>query len=253
MPVQVAGFAEALVRCQDFRGVEAQTLESALAKSDEPLQMQYADPSAELPLIRSGSEFSHLVFVQHGTVVPWQFPHSELGAPFLIGEHELLMDAERWVASYSAVSPSVVVRIPKRLMTQVLEDIPGVRGRMHELVMRRQSRFYWISLATSGTPRSRVAAALVSRLALEDRDFGVDRVIEVRQKDIGRLTTMSRSAVAAGFAELAEAKAIRWGAEPGARFTGEVLVPDVELLKEHAFLDVREREIQPLLGDEEDE
>lgn len=253
MPVQVAGFAEALVRCSDFRGVKSQALEAALAESDEPLQMEYAEPSSELPLIRSGSKFSHLVFVQHGTVVPWQFPHSELGAPFLIGEHELLMEAERWVASYSAISPSVIVRIPKGLMANVLDQIPSVRDRMHELVMRRQSRFYWVSLATSGTPPSRVAAALISRLALEDLDFGRDRRLSVRQKDIGRLTTMSRSAVAAGLAELAEARVIGWGAEPGSRFAGEVLVPDVDRLKEHAFLDVQTREIQPLLAGSEDE
>jgi CRP-like cAMP-binding protein len=178
---------------------------------------------------------------------------SELGAPFLIGEHELLMDAERWVASYSAVVPSVIVRIPKRLMAHILEHIQGVREQMHGLVMRRQSRFYWVSLATSGSPPSRVAAALVSRLALEDRDFGRDRRIAVRQKDIGRLTTMSRSAVAAGLIELAEARAIRWGAEPGSRFAGEVLVPDVDRLKDHAFLDVRNREIAPLLARRDDE
>ncbi len=94
---------------------------------------------------------------------------------------------------------------------------------------------------------SRVAAALVSRLALEDLDFGADRRVVVRQKDIARLTTMSRSAVAAGLAELAEANVIRWAARPGARFAGEVLAPDVDLLNEHAFQDVWEREIQPFL------
>lgn len=253
MPVQIAGFAEALGRCLDFRGIEPQTLESALGEANEPLEMQYALPSADTPLIKSGSEFTHLIFVQHGTVVPWQSPHAELAGPFLIGEHELLMDARRWVASYSAVTPSVIVRIPKGLMAHVLKSIPRVRETMHELVMRRLARFYWTSLATSGSPHSRVAAALISRLALSDEDFGEDRRIEVKQKDIARLTTMSRSAVAAGLAELARAKVIRLGDDHGSRYAGVVLVPDVDRLKDRAFLDVQQREIRPLLAGPGDE
>ena len=62
-----------------------------------PLKCCTPEPSADSPLIRSGSQFTHLYLVQHGIVVPWQYPHSELAAPFLIGEHEFLMDAERWV------------------------------------------------------------------------------------------------------------------------------------------------------------
>ena len=93
-----------------------------------------------------------------------------------------------------------------------------------------------------------MAAALVSRLALEDLDFGADRRIAMQQKDIGRLTTMSRSAVAAGLGELVAANVSRWGDRPGARFAGEALVADVDLLKEHAFQDVRERGIQPSLA-----
>ena len=97
------------------------------------------------------------------------------------------MSAERWVGSYSAVNEAVTVSIPVGVMMRVVERIPSVRERMHELLMRRLSRFYWVSLATSGSPSSRVAAALVSRLALDNRDFGRERTIAVRQKDIGRL------------------------------------------------------------------
>ena len=46
-----------------------------------PLEMQFAEPSAEVPLIRSGSAFTHLVLVQHGVVTAWQSPYSELAAP----------------------------------------------------------------------------------------------------------------------------------------------------------------------------
>ena len=158
------------------------------------------------------------------------------------------MGAERWVGSYSAVNEAVVVSITVGVMTLVVERIPPVRERMHELLMCRLSRFYWVLLATNGSLSSRVAAALVSRLALDDLDFGGNRTIAVRQKDIGRLTTMSRSAVTAGMAVLAEAVAIIWGDATSAQFKGEVEVPDVDLLKEQAFRDVREREIGPLIS-----
>ncbi len=253
MTIHIEGFGQTLGRCLDFDGVELEELELVLAEASLPLEMRFAEPSAEVPLIRSGSEFTHLVFVQHGVVTPWQSPYSELAAPFLIGVHEFLMGAERWSASYSALSEAVIVRIPKEVIHLVTERLPTVRERMHELVMRRLARFYWVSLATSGAPASRVAAALVSRLALDDLDFGTERVISIRQKDLGRLTTLSRSAVAAGLTELAGSGAICWGDGPGARFRGEVLVPDVDALKDRAFEDVRTREIQPLIAGPVDE
>ena len=248
MPLLVSGFAETLTRCLDFESVAPEELESVLAEAALPLEMRFAEPSAEIPLIRSGSDFTHLVFVQHGVVTPWQSPYSELAAPFLIGVHEFLMGSERWSASYSAITEAVIVRIPAEVMQLVVERLPPVRERMHELVMRRLARFYWVSLATSGGPAARVAAALVSRLALADLDFGADRAIEIRQKDLARLTTLSRSAVAAGLSELAATGAICWGDGPGARFKGEVLVPDVDALKDQAFADVRSRELRPLLS-----
>ena len=194
------------------------------------------------------------MFVQHGTIVPWQYPYSELKAPYLIGEHELLSDAERWVASYSAVTEAIVVDIPVGVMRLILERIPSVRDHMHQLVMRRLARFYWTSLATTGTPASRVAAALVSRLALESKDYGKDLEIEIRQTDLIRLTTMSRSAVADGLGSLVMAEAILLVGESSGRFTGKVKVPDVERLKYQAFADIRDREIRSLLGhSDEDE
>ncbi len=253
MSVRVSGFAKGLVRCLDFESVSVEDLDRVLVGAAETLEMDYIEPSADSPFIQSGSRFADLVFVQHGTAVPWQSPHSELAAPFLIGVHEFLMDAERWVASYSAITEAVVVRIPKGVMTRVVEELPAVRERMHELVMRRLARFYWVSLATSGAPASRVAAALVSRLALDDQDFGADRRIAVRQTDIARLTTMSRSGVSVGLAELVREQVVQWGDRPGARFRGEVLVPDVDLLKDYAFLDMRTREIRPLLAGDEDD
>ena len=60
-----------------------------------------------------------------------------------------------------------------------MTELPSVRERMHELVMRRLARFYWVSLATSGPAIARVAAALAARLALDDLDFGGNRRIAI--------------------------------------------------------------------------
>ena len=253
MPVEIAGFAQALARCMDFETVEPPELEDVLTEATAALEMEFAEPSADSTLIRSGSLFTHLLFVQHGTIVPLQYPYSELEAPFLIGEHEFLMDAERWVGSYSAVTEAIVVWIPVALMQLVVDRIPRVRDRMHQLVMRRLARFYWTSLATSGTPSSRVAAALVSRLALSSNDYGQDREIPIRQKDLIRLTAMSRSAVADGLTALANVQVIHLGNARKSRFAGVVIVPDVDLLKDHAFAEVKGREIRSLLSRFDDE
>ena len=253
MPVEITGFAQALARCPDFAAVDPLELEGVLAEATEPLEMEYAGASADPPLIRSGSLFTHVLFVQHGTLAPWQYPYSQLEAPFLIGDHEFLMDAERWVASYSAVTEAIVVWIPVAWMRLVVDRFPGVGEQMHQLVMRRLARFYWTSLATSGTPSSRVAAALVSRLALLGSDYGQDRTISIRQRDLTRITTMSRSAVADGLATLVEGHAIRLGGDRPSRFSGVVLVPEVDLLKDHAFAEVRDRDIRSLLAQPDDE
>ena len=247
MAVEIAGFAQALAMCQAFAAVEQAELEEALARGGQPLEMLYVEPSVDAPLIRSGEAFTHLMFVQHGIVVPWQYPHSELSSPFLIGEHEFMMDAKRWVATYSAVTDAIVVGIPVSTMELVVERIPRARAQMHEVLMRRLARYYWTSLATSGSPASRVAAALISRLALNGDDHGQGREIQVRQRDIARLTVMSRSAVAAGLSTLVALRAIRIGTKDQARFAGLVHVLDVDRLKADALGEVQEREVRPLL------
>lgn len=234
-------FARLLASCLELGVDEQKELEMVLQGASEPLEHSYVDPSMDSSLlVRSGSEFTHLPFVQLGTVVPWQFPYSELEAPFLIGTHEFLSEAERWVATYSAVPPAYVTLIPVDVMHDIVHRIPQVRGHMHRSVMRRLSRFYWTSLATSGSPASRVAAALVSRLALEDQDYGKERTINILQKDLVRLTTLSRSAVAIGLRELKKQSAISFGTDESTRFAGEVIVPDVDNLKDQAFECVHE-------------
>ena len=94
---------------------------------------------------------------------------------------------------------------------------------------------------------------MVSRLALEDQDFGLDR--RDRGASDGHRSADDDVAlwrVAVGLAELVREQVVHYGARPGARFAGEVLVPDVDVLKDYAFLDMRTREIRPLLVTDED-
>lgn len=239
MSIKIAGFAQSLVQCSDFHNVNPSELEKILATATEPLTMEYATPSPESPIIRSGTQFEHLIFVQHGTIIPWTYPRSELKAPFLIGVPEFLGGSKRWIMSHAASTETILVAIPVEVMTLIIDKMPSVRERMQRIVMGRLARFYWTSLATSGNPGSRVAAALVSRLALDEEDYGEDRIIPITQKDLGRLTTLSRSAVADGLAELRESCVILLGNRRETRYSGTVLIPDVDRLKDHAFSGVR--------------
>ena len=248
MAIEIAGFAQALARCQVFESVTADELENGLSAGKEPLEMLFLEPSADVALIQSGEPFSHLYFVQHGMIVPWQYPHSELSSPFLIGDHEFMMGAERWVASYSAATHTTVVAIPVATMRLAVERIPQIRAKMYLVLLRRMARYYWISLATNGSPAPRVAAALISRLALDGEDHGREREIILRQRDIVRLTVMSRSAVAGGISRLTSADLIRIGDDNSDRFSGLVHVPDVDRLKDYALSEVGEKQVRPLLA-----
>ena len=246
MVVEIAGFAQALVRCQAFDSVDASVLENVLASGEEPLEMRFVEPSNDIAQIRSGAPFKHLYFVQHGMFVSWQYPYSELSSPFLLGEQEFMMNAKRWVATYSAVTQATVVGIPLATMRLVVEQISEIRDQIHLVLLRRMARYYWISLATNGSPASRVAAALISRLALSGEDHGREREISLRQGDIVRLTVMSRSAVSAGIMTLVSDEVIRIGINKE-RFSGKIHVPDVDRLKDYVFRDVWERQVRPLL------
>lgn len=237
MPIEINGFANALGRTAEFEGVPPSEVERALSDG-APLRLVLADAGVDRPLVRSGSPFTHLLFVQQGTLIPWQFPPSELRFPFLIGDHELLMGASRWMATYSATPGAAVIEIPLSSMQNVLLALPRVRANMETLVLRRLSRFYWTSLSTTGTPRSRVAAALVSRLALSGDDAGQGREVSVLQTELMRLTAMSRTAVADGLRQLVETGVINTGERR--RFSGRVTVPDVDNLKDIAFVDARQ-------------
>lgn len=247
MATRVSGFAQALARCQAFESVDASELENVISNSQLPLEMMFVEPSADSALIRSGEPFKYLYFVQHGVIVSWQYPHSELNSPFLIGDHELMMNAKHWVASYSAATEATVVGIPVSTMRLLVEEIPQIRTQMYLLLLRRMARYYWISLATNGSPAPRVAAALVSRLALEGKDYGQNKEVSVRHRDIARLTVLSRSGVAAGIAKLVSANVVRIGNNNSERFAGRLRVPEVDLLKAYALNEVREKQVRPLL------
>ena len=240
MPVEIAGFAQAFARYLDLDAVDPRDLEKAQSDANESFELRFVEPSADEPLIRSGSAFSHLLFVHRGTIVPWQYPYSELGAPFLVGEHEFLSKSDRWVASYSLVTEAVVVDIPIDVMANVQERIPGARDRMYSLVLQRGEHSYWSSLAASGTSASRVAAALVSQLVFRGDDHGEGKRIKIPQRDLARLTTMSRFAVADGLATLKDTGAITFGRGAPDRFAGEVHVPSVDALKDQAFAGILE-------------
>ena len=252
MAIEIAGFAQALTRCQTFRSADTGELEDVLSLGHDPLEMLFVEPSADAAFIQSGEPFGHLYFVQHGMIVPWQYPYSRLSSPFLIGDHEFMMDAERWVASYSAATQTTVVTIPVATMKLIVECMPQIRAQMNVVLLRRMARYYWISLATNGSPPPRVAAALISRLALSGQDYGREREVTVRQRDIVRLTTMSRSAVGGGIAALSSADLIRIGDDNSERFSGLVSIPDVDRLKDYALREVREKQVRPLLRSSED-
>ena len=252
MTTEIIGFAQALARCLAFESGDAPELENVFSMGQEPLEVMFVEPSADVTLIRSGESFTSLYFVQQGMIVSWQYPYSELASPFLVGDHEFMMGAERWVASYSAVTQTTIVRIPISTMRLAVERIPEIRTRMNRVLLRRMARYYWITLATNGSPAPRVAAALVSRLALVGEDYGQDRIIDIRQRNLVRLTVMSRSAVASGISRLASAGLIGIGDDNNERFSGQVQVPDVDQLKNYALSEVREKQVRPLLRTNEE-
>ena len=250
MAVEISGFAQALVRCKAFDSVDADVLDTVLTGSEDSLVVQLVEPTSKRATIRSGDPFSHLYFIQHGTFVSWQYPYSEFSSPFLLGEQEFMMNAAHWVATYSPVTQATIVGIPVATMRLIVEQISDIRDQMNLALLRRMARYYWISLATNGSPASRIAAALISRLALSGEDHGREREVSLRQGEITRLTVMSRSAVHTGIMELVSANVIRIGIN-NKRFTGKILVPDVHRLKRYVFSDVWDKQIRPLVRQDE--
>ncbi len=241
MAVELDGFVATLCQTQDFAGTDPQRLAALFADHSESLDLRITTGVVQEPTVRSGEPFTHLFLAQSGAVIAWQQPYSDLPLPFLVGIHELLLGTTRWVATYSATPGTTLIRIPTTTMDAVLAALPEVKQAMLNLALLRISRLYWTSFAIVGTPQARVAAALISRLAIRQEDFGRDAHVQVKQTQLVRLTSLSRTAVAKGLQLLVDSHLIQLGGRSGSSnyFGGEVLIPDVAKLKDAAFADVQ--------------
>jgi len=245
----VAGFTvdvpltvRSLCRCSAFQGVDPQdVLRLVMRYYGEGRGPMEAESLAEGDLVvSSGERVASLVFIQQGTIVAWQVPVSTLETPYLLGEHELLAGMTHWMATYSAYTRAQVVRLPLDLMQGLVEQHPEVRRNLQRGLFTRISRYYWTSLAVSGTNRSKVAAALVSRLALQEQDAagGRDLMLNMSQKDLCRLTNTSRPGVSKGLKELITDGVLEMKSE--LYMTGRITVRDVDRLKDAAYSAFRE-------------
>ena len=66
MPVDINGFTQALARYLDFHAVEPRDLEIAQSDAGESLDLRFVEPSADEPLIRSGSAFTRMLSFNGG-------------------------------------------------------------------------------------------------------------------------------------------------------------------------------------------
>jgi len=246
--IEVAGFARLLAQCDSFRGVPVEMLEKKLTEGARPLSIRILPPSAQ-PILCSGQHMDSLLFIQFGAVVPWQMPYSVLRQPYLLGEHEVLLapDRPRWVAHYSAIVETTVIELPLVTMRGLL-SVQQIRENIELRVLRRLARYYWTSLSTTGTPESKVAAALVSRLVLNNEDSGKNRRIQaIGQRELVRLTATSRAGVSQGLRALQEQGVILFTDPKRANYlAGDLLVSDVDQLKAKAFSEIR-RDVERLL------
>jgi CRP-like cAMP-binding protein len=228
--------ARHLCGADSFRGVDVHALRATIDEHKRHHVGVQHFRNGDL-VARSGGRMTHLLLVEDGAVAAWQIPVSRLEAPYLLGEHEFVAGLANWIATYSAASERCnVLCVPVELMAAIVRDHPQVQHNIARSLFLRISRYYWTSLATNGTPPSQVAAAIMSRLALRERDYaGVGEVeISLQQKEIGRLTNLSRPWVAQGLKALEEAGVIEWvGGEK--HKTGRLRVRDVDQLREQAF------------------
>ena len=237
----------ALCRCKTFLGVDARKMEKLFVE-----HVAHHRPLASERLV-AGSIFTHsgerlddLFFIQGGVVVAWQIPVSTLETPYLLGEYELLTAMPQWMATYSAYTDAQLLRLPADLMRRVLQSNPEVRRNIRRALYTRIGRYYWTSLATSGTNKSKVAAALVSRLALEDRDVAGDHdvTINISQKELCRLTNTSRPGVSKGLKELVDDGLV--ALQRPSYMTGDMIIRSVDALKEEAYRSFRDDVLERL-------
>lgn len=237
-----------LCRCKSLQGVDPLEIERIfgefVAECRRPLVGQRLQAGAIVT--NSGDHIESLLFIQHGVVVAWQIPVSTLETPYLLGEHELLTGMGYWMATYSAYTDAQLVHLPIALMRRVLQRTPEVPRNIQQALYARISRYYWTSLATSGTNKSKVAAALVSRLALDDRDVAGERdvIVHMSQKELCRLTNTSRPGVSKGLKELVDDGVV--SLKRPSYMTGEMIIRSVDALKDEAYRSFREDVLERL-------
>lgn len=208
--------------------------------------------SRVVPLAESGHAFQTLLYVADGRVVPSTMPYSVLGPGFLIGLHEYLFQRTPavWVSSYFGLPNAVILSVPLSVMDYLTEKYPEVRVNIQNIVLRRYARFCWTSLATAGSPKSRVAAALISRLALENELTAVgEATVTLRQKDVIRLTALSRTSVYQELRDLNSENVIEFldlDSDHRGR-SGAIRIPDIKRLRSLAENEITGQVIPALL------
>ena len=252
MPLTPDEIADALSSLREFAGVASQAaLIRFLDQSDCDLEYRYVDPIPE-PSFKAGSPFRGLILIRQGEFIAWTNPPSYLGSPFLIGQHEFISSDRdrRWLASYSASAASGYLEIPVPLMDDLVEEFPRLLRNFQSTVSRVLTRFYWTSLAGTGSPESKVAAALMSRLVLEGIDTGTNRVIGTDQTVLVRLTRTSRTGVYHGLKSLSEKGLIKVVNPTRDRpyITGKLRIPSVDRLRQTAESSFREKIVKPRIA-----
>jgi len=193
--------------------------------------------------VRSGEAFERLLYVADGQVIPGTMPQSVLESGFLIGLHEYLLRRTPpvWVSSYFALPHAVILALPTTILDDLARRDPNIRANIEGIVLRRYARFCWTSLSTVGTPKARVAAAIVSRLVLDDRwDVSGEATLRIHQKDLIRLTALSRTSVYKELGELESESVVQFENRGTSRpeRAGRMRIPDVGKLRSVAETEI---------------
>lgn len=170
-------------------------------------------------LIQAGTQFEALALIVTGELIPTTLPGSILREGFVVGLHEYLHreDSAVWKSTYISLGNLMVLWLPLALFDDLAklhqEFVPNISS----IVLKRLDRFYWTSLSTVGPPTSRVAAALLSRLAVDGslRPKGRAQAIFSGtaggfRRDLMRITTLSRTAVWDSLNKLRGDRLIDW-------------------------------------------
>ncbi|MBN4064607.1 Crp/Fnr family transcriptional regulator [Dehalococcoides mccartyi] len=215
-------------RCNTFDIVERSVLSRWIESEADGFKVVLLDPDSSAPFIEAGSECVDAFLLRQGEVIPWTYPSTFLPPPFLIGQHEMLMEHPSWQSQYSVTKEGTAIAIPIEALTRLMTQEPSFKDAVLQTVLSRTARFYWTSLSTGGPVKSRVAAAILSRIAIKKLPMVGRQNLKLAQTDLMRLTLASRPSVALAVTELVGQDLIQLG--DGDRYSGEIFIPDVKLL-----------------------